>query len=169
MNRYFNIKNAIPVLGIFFNMVVLLSSCEQQQYEPNTSAAPGGGTVTTYKSYTLTSATGSTVYGRVVFYKYSTAITLVEMGLYNTTSGTAYSASIYQGKLSDNSATALKPLDAISGATGAFSSNKYFTINESGFYDKLSTYSANVKILSGTTLVASGNIGANATPVAQSQ
>ena len=168
MNRYFNKRNAIPVLGIFFIMVALLSSCEQQNYEPNTSAAPGGGTVTTYKSYTLTSATGATVYGRVVFYKYSSSVTLVEMGLYNTATGTTYVSSIYQGKLSDNSATALKPLDAISGATGAFSSNKYYTISEAGFYDKLSTYSANVKVLSGTTVVASGNIGGNATPVAQS-
>lgn len=168
MNRYLNKRNVIPVLGIFFIMVALLTSCEQQKYEPNTSVAPGGGTVTTFKSYTLLSATGATVYGRVVFYKYSSSVTLVEMGLYNTITGTTYASSIYQGKLSDNSATALKPLDAISGATGAFSSNKYYTISEAGFYDKLTTYNANVKILSGTTVVASGNIGGNATPVSQS-
>ena len=169
MNRYINKGNLIPVLGIFFSIAVFLSSCEQQQYEPNTSVAPGGGTVTTYKSYTLTSATGSTVYGRVVFYKYSTAVTLVEMGLYNTTTGTTYASSIYQGKLATGSTTALRPLDTISGATGSFASNKYFTISEAGFYDKLTTYDASVKIMSGTTMVASGNIGGNATPVAQSQ
>ena len=150
-------------------VAAFLSSCEQQQYEPNLSVAQGGGTVTTYKSYTLSSAAGATVYGRVVFYKYNTSVTLVEMGLYNTTTGTAYASSIYQGKLTENSTTALKPLDAVSGATGEFATNKYFTINEAGFYDKLSTYSANVRIMSGTTLVASGNIGANAAPVAQSQ
>ncbi|QMW00189.1 hypothetical protein [Spirosoma foliorum] len=168
MNRYFNTKSIFPALGLFLSALIFLSSCEQNKYEPNTSVAPGGGTVTTYKSYTLTSASGATVYGRVVFYKYSSTVTLVEMGLYNTTTGTTYASSIYQGKLADNSSTALKPLDAISGATGEFSSNKYFTISEAGFFDKLSTYSANVKILSGSTLVASGNIGANATPVAQS-
>ena len=170
MNRLFNKRNSIlfPVLGLFFGMVVLLSSCEQNKYEPNTTAAPGGGTVTTYKSYTLTSATGSTVYGRVVFYKYNSSVTLVEIGLYNTTSGTSYASSIYQGKMAAGSTTALKPLDTISGATGEFASNKYFTINEAGFYDKLSTYDASVRIMSGTTLAASGNIGANAAPVAQS-
>ncbi|MVM28726.1 hypothetical protein GO755_01685 [Spirosoma sp. HMF4905] len=168
MNRYFTKRSILPLLGLFFSAVIFLSSCEQNKYEPNTSVAPGGGTVTTYKSYTLTSASGATVYGRVVFYKYNSSVTLVEIGLYNTVSGTSYTSSIYQGKLSDNATTALKPLDAISGATGEFSSNKYFTINEAGFYDKLSTYSANVKVLSGTTLVASGDIGANAAPVAQS-
>jgi hypothetical protein len=168
MNRFSNIRNLIPALGIFLSMVAFLSSCEQQQYEPNLSVAPGGGTVTTYKSYTLASATGTTIYGRVVFYKYSTSVTLVEMGLYNTTTGTAYSSSVYQGKLSESSATVLKPLDAISGATGEFSTSKYYVVNEAGFYDKLTTYNANVKVLSGTKLVANGNIGANATPVAQS-
>ncbi|WP_246202190.1 hypothetical protein [Spirosoma agri] len=150
-------------------MLALLSSCEQNKYEPNTNVAPGGGTVTTYKSYTLTSATGATVYGRVVFYKYSSSVTLVEMGLYNTTSGTTYASSIYQGKLAESSATVLKPLGSISGATGEFSGSKFYTINEAGFYDKLASYSANVKIMAGTAMVASGNIGINATPVAQSQ
>jgi len=169
MNRFFNKRSIVPVVGLLLAVAAFLSSCEQQQYEPNLSVAQGGGTVTTYKSYTLSSAAGATVYGRVVFYKYNTSVTLVEMGLYNTTTGTAYASSIYQGKLTENSTTALKPLDAVSGATGEFATNKYFTINEAGFYDKLSTYSANVRIMSGTTLVASGNIGANAAPVAQSQ
>ena len=169
MNRFFNIRNTIAVLGLFFSLVAFLSSCEQQKFEPNMSAAPGGGTITTFKSYTLTSATGATVYGRVVFYKYNSAVTLVEVGLYNTTTGTPYIASIYEGKADNSAAKTLKPLDAISGATGEFSTNKYYTISEAGFYDKLSAYNANVKIMSGTSLVASGNIGSNATPVAQSQ
>lgn len=168
MNRFFNIKNSIPALALFLSMVAFLSSCEQQKFEPNTTVAPGGGTVTTYKSYTLTSATGTTVYGRVVFYKYSLAVTLVEMGLYNTATGTTYASSIYEGKMTESTAKSLKPLGAISGATGEFSGSKFFTINEAGFYDKLSTYNANVKIMSGTTVIASGNIGGNAAPVAQS-
>ncbi|GAB3948461.1 hypothetical protein GCM10028805_22910 [Spirosoma harenae] len=160
--------NFIPSMGILLTLIALSTSCEQQSYEPNTSVAPGGGTVTTYKAYTLASTDGKNIYGRVVFYKYSATVTLVEIGLYNTTTGTSYASSIYQGKLSGGSATALKPLDTISGATGEFSTNKYFTISEAGFYDKLGAYDANVKIMLGTTLVASGNIGANATPVAQS-
>ena len=168
MNRFFTKRNLIPALGFLLAMSAFLSACEQNKYEPNTSVAPGGGTVTTFKSYTLTSATGATVYGRVVFYKYNATVTLVEMGLYNTTSGTAYAASIYEGK-AETATKALKPLDAISGATGEFSSNKFYTINEAGFYDKLPAYNASVKIMAGTKMVASGNIGANATPVAQSQ
>lgn len=169
MNRFFKKGNLIPVVGLFLSMLALLSSCEQNKYEPNTSVAPGGGTVTTYKSYTLSSASGSTVYGRVVFYKYNTTLTLVEMGLYNTVSGTSYSSAIYEGKVADNSTKSLKTLDAISGATGDFATSKYYVINEAGFYDKLATYNANVKIMAGTKLMASGNIGSNASPVAQSQ
>lgn len=161
--------NFIPLLGFMLTLLISVTSCEQQNYEPNANAASGGGTKTTYKAYTLASATGTTVYGRVVFYKYSASVTLVEMGLYNTTAGTSYSSSIYQGKLAAGSATALKPLDTISGATGAFTTNKFFTINEAGFYDKLSAYDASVKVMVGTMMVASGNIGVNATPVAQAQ
>ncbi|MCX6215474.1 hypothetical protein [Spirosoma sp.] len=169
MNRFVNKGSVIPAIGLFLAMLVFLSSCEQNKYEPNTSVAPGGGTVTTYKSYALTSAAGSTVSGRVVFYKYSASVTMVEMGLYNTVSGTAYSSAIYEGKVADNSTKSLKTLDAITGATGDFAANKYFIINEAGFYDKLATYNANVKIMSGNKVMASGNIGSNALPVAQSQ
>lgn len=168
MKRFFLKQNSLPVLGLLLSALVFLSACEQNKYEPNTSVAPGGGTITTFKSYTLTSASGATVYGRVVFYKYSAAVTLAEIGLYNTTSGTAYTASIYEGKAA-TATKVLKPLDAISGATGEFSGNKFFTINEAGFYDKLSSYNASVKVMTGTKVVASGDIGGNAAPVAQAQ
>ncbi|WP_293684142.1 MULTISPECIES: hypothetical protein [unclassified Spirosoma] len=159
---------SMPAVGLLFALLVLSTSCEQENYEPIYNTASGGGTLTTYKAYTLASTDGKNIYGRVVFYKYNTSVTLVEVGLYNTATGTSYSSSIFQGKLSTASTTSLKTLDTINGATGIFSSNKYFTINEAGFYDKLSTYDANVKIMQGTTLVASGNIGVNAMPVAQS-
>ncbi len=168
MKRIFNKLSFAPVLGIFLSLVLLSTSCEQKNYEPIANAAPGGGTLSTYKAYTLSSTDGTSIYGRVVFYKYSSSVTLVQIGLYNTANGASYSASIYSGKLAAGSGTALKPLDTVSGATGAFSSNKYFTISEAGFYDKLGAYDANVKIMSGTSAVASGNIGANAAPVAQS-
>ncbi|QJW89720.1 hypothetical protein HNV11_10185 [Spirosoma taeanense] len=168
MNRLTIKRSAFCLLNLLIALVVFLTSCEQQNYEPNLSVAPGGGTVSTYKSYTLTSADSKNIYGRVVFYKYSSAVTLVQMGLYNTASGSSYSAGIYQGALAANSTTVLKPLDAVSGATGGFSTNKYFVISEAGFYDKLNTYNASVKIMTGSALVATGNIGANAAPVAQS-
>ena len=168
MKTNINRPRLLPRLGIVLSFIALFTACEQQNYEPNFNVAPGGGTVSTYKSYTLSSVPGSSVYGRVVFYKYNSSVTLVEMGLYNATKGATYSASIYEGKLAESSAKVLKALDGISGETGAFSSNKYFTISEAGFYDKLTTYNANVKVMSGTTVLASGNIGGNATPVAQS-
>ncbi|WP_338876781.1 hypothetical protein WBJ53_14100 [Spirosoma sp. SC4-14] len=166
MKRFFHKLHILPAFGIL--LLFFLTSCEQQVYEPNLNVAPGGGTISTYTAYTLASSDGTNVYGRVVFYKYSSSVTLVQIGLYNTDSGMAYSSSIYQGKLTESLSTVLKPLDAISGATGEFSSNKYYVINEAGFYDNLSSYNANVKIMAGTTLVASGNIGINATPVAHS-
>ncbi len=168
MKNSINKPRFLPLLGIILSFVALFTSCEQQNYEPNFTVAPGGGTVSTYKSYTLSSATGATAYGRVVFYKYNSSVTLVEMGLYNTPKGATYTAYIYEGKLAESSTKVLKALDAISGETGAFSSNKYYTINEAGFYDKLTTYNANVKVMSGTTVLVNGNIGGNATPVAQS-
>lgn len=168
MKRLHTALNFLLTLGLFLSLVLLSTSCEQKNYEPNTNAAPGGGTVSTYKAYTLTSASGQTIYGRVVFYKYSTSVTLVQIGLYNTTTSASYAASIYQGKLAGGSTTALKPLDTVSGTTGEFATNKYYTISEAGFYDKLSSYDAYVKVMLGTTVVASGNIGANAAPVAQS-
>lgn len=169
MKRIVNALRRTPGLGILLSLLTLFSACEQQNYEPNATVAPGGGTLSTYKAYTLSAADKATVYGRVVFYKQSPTVTLVQMGLYNTASGTSYSAAIYPGALPASSATALKPLDAVSGATGEFATNKYYVINEAGFYEKLNTYNASVKIMAGSTPVATGNIGANATPVAESK
>lgn len=168
MNRFFTKRSLFSLLNVAVALTVVLSSCEQQNYEPNLSIAPGGGTVSTFRAYTLSSADAKNIYGRVVFYKYNSSVTLVQMGLYNTTGSASYTASIYQGSVAGGSPTVLKPLDTVSGATGAFATSKYYTISEAGFYDKLSTYNASVKVMAGTVMVASGNIGANATPVAQS-
>ena len=169
MKRIFNLLRLTPALGAVLLGTALLTACEQKNFEPSYNAAPGGGTLSTYKAYTLSSTDKLGIYGRVVFYKYSTTVTLVQMGLYNTTKGTTYQASIYGGALTANSATALKPLDKVDGATGAFATSKYYTISEAGFYDKLDTYDANVKIMVNPAMVASGNIGANAKPVVQAQ
>ncbi|MFT4031564.1 MAG: hypothetical protein QM669_04035 [Siphonobacter sp.] len=165
MKQYF-IPSVIR-FNLFLLVTVLLNSCQQEYLEPAYNVASGGGTVSTYKAYTLTSADSKNIYGRVVFYKYSSTVTLVQVGLYNTTSGTSYTSAIYEGTVAANSSTTLTTLDSISGDTGAFSTNKYFTISGSGFYDQLSSYNANVRIMSGNTIVASGDIGANATPVAE--
>lgn len=168
MNIRINVFRYTALSALFLILIGLSTACEQQNYEPNMNVAAGGGTLSTYKAYTLASTDGKNIYGRVVFYKYNSTVTLVQIGLYNTASGASYASSIYKGKLSATTLTALKPLDSISGTTGEFATNKYFTISEAGFYDNLSTYDANVKIMLGSTLVANGNIGANATPVEQS-
>ncbi|GGH26409.1 hypothetical protein GCM10007423_11360 [Dyadobacter endophyticus] len=165
------ISKVTPMLSLVITMTLfaLLSSCEQQDYPPNLSTAPGGGTVSTYKAYTLAAANTENIYGRVVFYKYNKTITLVQMGLYNGVKGSSYTAAIFPGKVTAAPGTALKVLDTVAGATGAFATSKYFSINEEGFFDKLDAYNANVTVKLGTVVVAAGNIGANAAPVAESE
>lgn len=166
-------KSAISI-RVFSAMVatallLFFTSCEQEYFEPNLNVAPGGGTVSTYKAYTLSSEDpgGENIYGRVVFYKYSSTVTLVQMGLYNTDADEAYTANIYSGALTDGSTTVSKSLDAVNGESGAFSSSKYFTITDASFFDGLDDYDASVKVMLDGTPVAAGDIGLNADPVAE--
>lgn len=145
----------------------VLFGCEQENYEPNLTAAPGGGTVTEFKAYTLASTTGDNIYGRIVFYKYSSSVTLVQIGLYNTSPASTYSAAIYGGKLSGGATAPIVTLYNVDGTTGAFGTSKFFTIATSNFYDNLDTYNANVKVVLSSTTVTEGDIGANADPVAE--
>jgi len=147
--------------------IVVLLSCEQENYEPNLTAAPGGGTVTTYKAYTLSSTSGDNIYGRVVFYRYNAKTTLVQIGLYNTDDASTYSAAIFGGSVSDLPSSTLVELYNVDGATGAFAGSKFFIINSDGFYDKLDEYNANVKVTLSSSTVSEGDIGKNAEPVAQ--
>lgn len=162
---------AMRALILFAALAIagLLSSCEQETYEPATSAMPGGGTVSTYKAYTLGSSDpdGANIYGRVVFYKYSTTVTLVQMGLYNTTAGSDYVAMIFDGAVEDELETVSHTLDKVDGASGAFATYKYFTIEGDTFYDNIDEYNANVRVLLDDDVVAAGDIGANAPPVLQ--
>ena len=169
MKTYLKKISSEAILGLLLAFGVSLFSCEQTNYQPNMSAAPGGGTVTTYKAYTLTSTDTTIIYGRVVFYKYSSSVTMVQMGLYNGADGSKYDSSIFPGKVGGATATPLKKLDIVSGETGEFATSKFFVINEAGFYDKLDTYNANVAVMAGTAIVASGNIGANAVPIVQAE
>jgi hypothetical protein len=147
----------------------ILASCEQEYFEPNTSVMPGGGTVTTYKAYSLGTADpdGDDVYGRIVFYRYSSSVTLVQMGLYHTDPETEYVSEIYSGALADGSTTVSRTLDKVNGESGAFVTFKYFTISDAAFFDGLNDYDANVKVMLGTTVVVAGDIGSNAAPVEQ--
>lgn len=145
-------------------MTVVLSSCEQENYEPNLTAAPGGGTVTTYTAYTLSPTTPDDISGRIVFYKYSSKVTLVQIGLYNTSEELSYSAAIFSGALAASGGS-IVALDEVSGATGAFGTDKFFVINSEGFYDALADYDANVKVMFESATVSEGDIGMNAEPV----
>jgi hypothetical protein len=145
---------------------VVMLSCEQETYEPNLTTAPGGGTVTTYKAYALSPSNADNIYGRIVFYKYSSTVTLVQIGLYNTKPASTYSAIIAGGKTLDAGTATLYTLDTVNGETGAFGTFKYFTISKADFFDQLDAYNANVKVKLAASDVAAGNIGANAEPVA---
>jgi hypothetical protein len=160
-------KNARLSLTVLLSFLAVLISCEQEQYGPNLSVAPGGGTVSTYKSYTLSSTDAQNIYGRVVFWKDNTGLTLVQMGLYNTLSTESYESGIFSGTVALGASTQLVPLYSVDGATGSFKTSKFFIINDKTFFDKLEDYNANVKIMMGTTTVASGDIGSNSDPVAE--
>ncbi|MFD1003198.1 hypothetical protein ACFQ21_27985 [Ohtaekwangia kribbensis] len=150
--------------------ILMLTSCEQENVEPELEAAPGGGTLTVYKAYTLDSIPGQgNIYGRVVFWRDNTKKTLVQVSLYNTASADIYPTGIYTGKAEDDLVTELQPLYSVSGATGEFSTSKFYVITDKTFFENLETYNAHVKILLQSTVIASGDIGENATPVAASE
>jgi hypothetical protein len=151
-------------------MLLLLSaltSCEQENVEPELGAADGGGTLTTYKAYALESQGGSLVYGRIVFWKGNAKNTLVQISLYNTAGAETYPSGIYEGASEDASPIQLVPLYTINGSTGEFSTHKFFVIDDEEFYGNLGTYNAHVSIFLGTDLVAAGDVGTNAEPVAE--
>lgn len=145
--------------------ILLLASCEQENLSAETGVAPGGGTLTGFKAYTLEASTPDDVYGRIVFWKESTGNTLVEIGLYNTDDDTQYTTGIFTGKAADGSSTKVVPLYSINGASGEFSTHKFYVITDKAFYGSLSTMNAHVSVYKGADLVTAGDLGANADPV----
>jgi hypothetical protein len=157
-----------PLFALLF--MVFITSCEQEEYEPQLSVAPGGGTISTYKAYTLVSSDpgGQNIYGRVVFWKDNSGYTLVQIGLYNTVATQSYTATIFGGTTSAPGSS-ITTLYTVDGSTGAFGTSKFFVISDKTFFDKLNTYNANVRVSLAATIVASGNIGANAEAVAEAE
>ncbi len=155
---------------VYLVALILIVSCEQERLEAELEVAPGGGTLTTFKAYTIesTDPEGSNVYGRIVFWKDNLSRTLVQVSLYNTVPDLLHPALILEGSNEMAGAT-LITLDTVSGDTGELDSSKFFIITETAFYDGLDSLNAHINIyLSGTdnTIVATGNLGANAAPVA---
>lgn len=110
---------------------------------------------------------GSNVYGRVVFYKTTLSQTLVQVSLYNTIDDIMHPAIILGGAVGDETTT-MTELDNVDGSTGEFSSSKFFVITDESYYDSISDLDAHINIYlssADNTIVASGNIGANADPV----
>lgn len=150
--------------------LLLIFSCEQERLEPELGVAPGGGTLTTFMAYTIdsTDPDGSNVYGRIVFWKDNLNRTLVQVSLYNTVPDLLHPALILGGSTATAGAT-LITLDNVSGNTGELNNSKFYIITDTAFYGSLDSLNAHINIyLSGSddTIVASGNLGANAAPVA---
>lgn len=168
MKTYF--AQIVHLVLMLIPAIFLFTSCEQENVEPELAAAPGGGTLTVYKAYTLDSIPGqNNIYGRVVFWRDNTKKTLVQVSLYNTASANVYPTGIYTGKAEDDLLTELQPLYSISGSTGEFGTSKFYVITDKTFFDNLDAFNAHVKVLLQSTVIASGDIGENATPVAASE
>jgi hypothetical protein len=166
-NQY---KAHILLFGLAYILfLLLLTSCEQEEAVVEMNAAPGGGTVSTYKAYTLDPVTADDVKGRIVFYKDNSNFTLVQVSLYNTAADVEYESKLVSGDAELEGAEVLEELYNIDGTTGEFSPGKFFVISDKDFFDSLGELDAHLKIIIGETLVSVGNIGMNAIPVAESE
>lgn len=146
--------------------VTFLSACEQVSVNPELGAAPGGGTITTFKAYTLDSIPGKgRVYGRVVFWLDNANNTLVQVSLYNTKAGSSYPSGLYKGAVAGGSTASLSALTPVDGEAGEFAPYKYFVVGKKDFYESLDELDGHVSIFLGDAAVAVGDVGLNAEPV----
>jgi hypothetical protein len=160
--------NFLSIVLVLILFAMMMMSCEQEEAVAELNTAPGGGTVSTYKAYSLSASTEDDVYGRIVFYKDNAGNTLVQVGLYNTEDGVLYSNGVYSGDDGEETALELMPFYPVNGTTGEFSTNKFYVIGDKDFFEGLATLDAHFKLMKGTELISKGNIGMNATPVAES-
>ncbi len=159
------LKSITCLLALFF-----IFSCEQERLEAELEAAPGGGTLTEFLAYTIesTDPDGSNVYGRIVFWKDKLNRTLVQVSLYNTIPDLLHPALILGGSI-DSAGSTLITLANVSGNSGELSGSKFYIITDTAFYNNIDSLDAHINIYlssSDDTIVASGNLGANASPVA---
>ncbi len=164
------IKTYIKKLSVLTVILITLGSCDLERLESAQEVADGGGTLDTYTAYTIdsTDPTGSNVNGRIVFWKTDLDQTLVQISLFNTVEGLLHPA-ILVGGAAGIGTTTMMAIDDVDGSTGELSTNKFFLIADTSFYDALVALDAHVSVSLSTeddTIVALGNIGANAEPVA---
>ena len=163
------IKTYIKQLSVILLVLVAFSSCQLDRLESAQSAADGGGTIDTFTAYTIdsTDPKGSNVYGRIVFWKTELDQTLVQISLYNTIEDTLHPAILVDG-LAGVGTTTIMTLDDVDGTTGELATSKFYLITDTTFYDSLAELDAHVSVslsASDDTIVAIGDIGANADPV----
>lgn len=163
------IKTYIKKLSVFTVLLVTFGSCDLERLESAQEVAEGGGTLDTFTAYTInaTDPMGSNVNGRIVFWQTALDQTLVQISLFNTIDGVLHPAILVEGA-SGVGTTTMMTLDEVDGTTGELSISKFFLIADTAFYDSVTSLDAHVSIsLSSTdaTIVATGDIGANADPV----
>ena len=163
------IKTYINKLSVFTVLLITFGSCDLQRLESAQAVAEGGGTLDTFSAYTIdaTDPMGSNVFGRIVFWKTDLDQTLVQISLYNTVDGLLHPAILIDGAVGEGTMT-MMAIDDVDGSTGELATNKFFLIADTSFYDGLATLDASVSISlspDDPTIVAEGDIGANAEPV----
>jgi hypothetical protein len=160
------LKKIAAISMVATALMMFLSACEQEGVTPELNAAPGGGTITTFKAYTLDSIPGAgNVYGRVVFWLDNANNTLVQISLYNTKAALSYPTGIFEGAVTGGSSGSINTLTPVDGEKGELSPYKYFAIDNNDFFSGIDDLDAHVSIFLGDTPVAVGDIGKNAKPV----
>lgn len=160
------LKNLFSIFILAAVLMTILSACEQEGVTPELDAASGGGTITTFKAYTLDSIPGTgNIYGRVVFWLDNTSNTLVQISLYNTKAGLSYPSGIFQGKVEAGSSESVIAFTSVDGEKGEFSPYKFYVIDSDDFFDGIDDLDAHVTIFLDDTPVAVGDVGKNAEPV----
>lgn len=163
------IKQYIEKVSILTLLLIAFSSCSLERLESAQEVAEGGGTIDTFTAYTIdsTDPMGSNVYGRIVFWKTELDQTLVQISLYNTIEDTLHPAVLIDGEVGVGTSVSMT-LDDVDGTTGELADNKFFLISDTSYYDSIASLDAHVSISLSSddaTVVAEGNIGANAMPV----
>lgn len=166
------IETYIKKALVFTVVLLAFGSCDIERLESAQEVAEGGGTLETFTAYTInaTDPEGSNVNGRIVFWKTDLNQTLIQISLFNTVDGLLHPAVLVQGAAGVGT-TPMMPLDEVDGTTGELSDSKFFLIADTAFYDSIALLDAHVSIslsAADPTIVASGNIGANADPVQES-
>ncbi|UII28741.1 hypothetical protein LVD15_10035 [Fulvivirga maritima] len=161
--------NSLTIAIFIVATTIIFSSCEQERLEPITTAANGGGAVESYYAYEIDSMVGqgTNVYGRIVFWKDQGGNTLIQVALHNTIDDTDYPTSILAGSKGSDTEEILS-LYEVNGNSGEFRESKFYVIGDSEYFDNILLMNAHINIYlteDKNTIVASGNLGVNNTPV----